>query len=74
MILEGKKTRHRHRMQREAPALFSYFRVREGEAKKSAGAQRKNDRKKSEIAERERKKREFMLIPPFAAPHCKTRF
>jgi Flp pilus assembly protein TadB len=58
-----------------APALFSRFRAREREAKKSAKARRKKSakaqRKKSTKARRkksakksERKKREFALIPP----------
>jgi hypothetical protein len=45
--------------QRWAPALFSRFRAREREAKNSAKAGRKKSAKKSESAERERKKREF---------------
>jgi hypothetical protein len=42
--------------QRWAPALFSRFRARKREAKKSVKARRKKSAKKSESAERERKK------------------
>ncbi len=57
--------------QRWAPALFSRFRAREREAKKSAKARRKKNAKKAKAPSAKEKKREFALFPP---PTVETRF
>jgi hypothetical protein len=55
---------HINIIQKWAPALFSRIYTYEREAKRSAKARRKKSVKKSECAERERKKPEFVLLLP----------